>query len=167
METHEIKHRLTELLIDVLEKERKSALRGEKEAKEEAAYHKGAMESRYDTFKEEAQYMASGHVRRRIEIEQWLKELQAFSHDARCFFPSDNVHLGTIVTIGTYATGERVTYFVVPAGGGNTFDVNNESFTTLNTASPLAESMILKGEGDEVSSFTNGNKKKFVILRIR
>ncbi|KZS22763.1 hypothetical protein BMY_0590 [Wohlfahrtiimonas chitiniclastica] len=28
-----------------------------KEAQEEANYHKGAMESRYDTFKEEAQYL--------------------------------------------------------------------------------------------------------------
>ena len=39
---------------------------------EEANSHQGAMESRYDTFKEEAQYMVSGQQRRVNELTEYL-----------------------------------------------------------------------------------------------
>ena len=162
-----IKKRLTALIINALEEQSKATIRGEKDAKEEAAYHVGAMESRYDTFKEEAQYLASGHARRRVELEGWLNALRNFRDDPRCFLPSDKVRMGVIVTLKAYETGEYISYFIVPAGGGYTFEVDDEKFTTLNTASPLSASLILKGEGDEASTVINDTERKVLIVKIR
>lgn len=167
MNIYEIKQHLIKLVVGVLEEQLEAAIRGEKDAKDEAAEHKGAMESRYDTFKEEAQYLAGGHALRRTEIERWLGELQAFRDDSRCFRLTDKVRMGVIVTLKTYETGECVSYFIVPAGGGYTFEVDKEKFTTLNTASPLSRSLILKGEGDETSIITESVERKVIITKIR
>ena len=167
MDTYEFKRELADLAIAALETERDGALQGEKYSKEEAASHVGAMESRYDTFKEEAQYLAAGHLRRRVEIEQWLHELRRFKDDARCVSPTNKVRLGALVKIQDYATNECRIYFLVPAGGGNAFQVDDESVTTLNVASPLAQSMILKDAGDEATLHTKGGDKTLLILSVR
>jgi hypothetical protein len=51
-------------VIAEIESMRSTAREGRENAIEESRHHKGAMESRYDTFKEEAQYlMAAQDVR--------------------------------------------------------------------------------------------------------
>ena len=167
METHEIKRHLTELIINVLEKERDASIEGEKVSKDEAASHVGAMESRYDTFKEEAQYRASGHARRRSEIDASLHAVATFKDDRRCFVNADRVRLGALVTVVDYTSKDTTTYFIVPAGGGYTFVISDQTINTLNVRSPLAASMILHFEGDEASIAINGVERKMSIIKIK
>ena len=167
METHEIKRHLTESIINILEKEREVSIEGEKVSKDEAASHVGAMESRYDTFKEEAQYRASGHARRRSEIDTSIHAVATFKDDRRCFVDVDRACLGALVTVVDYTSKDTTTYFIVPAGGGYTFVIGDQTISTLNVRSPLAASMILHYEGDETSITINSVERKMAIIKIK
>ncbi|KKS95606.1 MAG: hypothetical protein UV75_C0011G0020, partial [Candidatus Giovannonibacteria bacterium GW2011_GWA1_43_15] len=54
----DIKTVIIDRIIDKVETQIKNTERGRLDAIEESKAHKGAMASRYDTFKEEAQYLA-------------------------------------------------------------------------------------------------------------
>ena len=60
-----------------LEERLAAAVRYREDAQSEANSHVGAMESRYDTFKEDAQYLAAGHERAIARLREQLGELRA------------------------------------------------------------------------------------------
>ena len=92
--------------------------RGRQDAIEESKAHKGAMESRYDTFKEEAQYLAGGYNARLLELGKILSELKSL----RDYPPAvTNGSVYAIVEVESLEDGSRVKYFLLPAGGGNTY----------------------------------------------
>ena len=92
-----------ELLV---KKYRQFVVNAEKEragAQFEANSHVGAMELRYDTFKEEAQYLAQAHLKRVYELESGVQKIEELIKTLRTQRIAENKHvgLGSIVCIET------------------------------------------------------------------
>lgn len=140
-----------------------TAKEGRKNAIEESQYHKGAMESRYDTFKEEAQYLMVAQDARIAELNSTIAVLKPLLEQQ-----------GTLNTkVGVFSlveleddTGSTASYLILPAGGGISFTLKEKTVTTLNEASPLARAIYGKSEGDEAELSVVGNIKTFSIISI-
>jgi len=130
---------------------------------EESKAHKGAMASRYDTFKEEAQYLAGGFNARIQELSPLLAMLKSL----RTQIPSLNkASGGTIVEVEDSDNNTRVKYFLLPAGGGNTYEVAGETYTVLSLSAPLARAFVGKMKEDEVEITIQGTTRHLIVVSV-
>lgn len=158
-----IKTIILDRLIEEIEAQIKNAERGRLDALKESKAHKGAMESRYDTFKEEAQYLAGGFTARLVELGKILGALKSI----RDFPPT--VTKGSsyaIVEAENLDDGSRTKYFLLPAGGGNTYEIGGEQITILSLGAPLAHAFIGAVAGDEVEVKIQGTTRRFSVISV-
>ncbi len=155
------KSRLLDLVISDIEKQIETAEQGRKDAVEESKAHKGAMESRYDTFKEEAQYLAGGFAARIQELTPLLAALKSMRMQISA---NSMVSGGAIVEIEDIDAGVKTKYFILPAGGGKTYEVDGEQYSTLTLQAPLARALFGKTEGDEAEITIQGTTKHLLIV---
>lgn len=159
----DIKTVILDRIINEVEDQIKNAERGRLDAIEESKAHKGAMESRYDTFKEEAQYLAGGYAARLVELGKTLGALKSI----RDYPPTITKGSGyAIVEAENLEDGSRIKYFLLPAGGGNTYEVEGEGITVLNVGAPLARAFIGAVAGDEVEIKIQGMTRKFLVVSV-
>lgn len=107
---------------------------GREDALEESRAHKGAMESRYDTFKEEAQYLANAQEGILAELTGAAVLLKSLRDN-----PPRGITQGclyAIVEAEDLEDGSTAKYFLLPAGGGNTYEIDGEKITALNVMAP-------------------------------
>lgn len=140
-----------------------TAQEGRKNAIEESQYHKGAMESRYDTFKEEAQYLMVAQDVRIAELNSTVAVLGSLLTRAK--IPNNRAGVFSLVELEDEA-GSVASYLILPVGGGVTCTVKNRKVTTINESSPLARVLVGKSEGDETELEITGNTKTFSIISI-
>jgi len=159
----DIKKVLLDLTIGDIEKQIETAERGRKDAIEESKAHKGAMASRYDTFKEEAQYLAGGFAARIQELTPLLAALKSMRIQITA---NSKVAGGAIVEVEDIDTSTKTKYFLLPAGGGYAYKVNGEQYSTLTIQAPLARSLFGKTEGDEVEITIQGTTKHLLIVSV-
>jgi len=158
-----IKTTILNRIIEEVETQIKNAERGRLNALEDSKAHKGAMESRYDTFKEEAQYLAGGYAARLVELGKTLDTLKSI----RDYPPIVTEGSGyAIIEVENLNDGSRVKYFLLPAGGGNTYEVEGEEITVLNIGAPLARAFIGSIAGDEVEIKIHGTTRRFSVVSI-
>lgn len=158
-----IKIAIIDLVIEKIKILRESAERERLDAIEESKEHKGAMASRYDTFKEEAQYLAGAHNARLLELGKTLGALKS----VRDFPPI--VTKGScyaIIEVKNLADGSKTKYFLLPAGGGDTCEVNGEKIIALNVSTPMARALIGVVAGDEVEIEIQKTTKRFSIVSV-
>lgn len=159
----DIKSKLLDLVIADIEKQIETAEQGRKDAVEESKAHKGAMASRYDTFKEEAQYLAGGFAARIQELTTLLIALKSMR--AR-LAANSKVSGGAIVEVEDIDTGVKTKYFLLPAGGGHVYEVSGEQYSTLTIQAPLAHSLFGKTEGDETEITIQETTKHLLIVSV-
>ena len=98
-------------------------------------------------------------------IEGRIKELESKLSRAEVIditkLDGSSVKFGSTVTILDEATEEEVTYKIV---GVDEADIKNKK---LSMESPLARSLIGKGQGDEIMLITPAGKKKYEIIDIQ
>lgn len=152
MNKQEIKNKLIKICEKELIEEMKTHEQAMEEAQLEANYHKGAMESRYDTFKEEAQEKKNSHAKKVAEIARLLSSLSSI----REIKNQDSVIFGSVVA------AEPISYFIFSFIFSKPVEVDGKLFLPLNLLSPLGQSLANKKRGDEVSF----NGKKIKILDI-
>ena len=159
----DVKSKLIDLVIADIEKQIEIAEQGRKDAVEESKAHKGAMASRYDTFKEEAQYLAGGFAARIQELTPLLAALKSM----RMRIPANSkVSSGAIVEVENIDTGMKTKYFILPFGGGKTYEVDGEQYSTLTLQAPLARALFGKTEGDEAEITIQGTTKHLLVVSI-
>ena len=124
----DIKSKLLDLVIADIEKRIEIAEQGRRDAVEESKAHKGAMASRYDTFKEEAQYLAGGFAAR---IQELIPLLVALKSMRMQIAANSKVSGGAIVEVEDIDAGVKTKYFLLPAGGGHVYEVNGEQYSIL------------------------------------
>ncbi len=158
-----VKTVILDRIIEEVEVQIKNAERGRLDALEESKAHKGAMESRYDTFKEEAQYLAGGFAARLVELGKTLGALKSI----RDYPPAVTKGSGyAIVEVENLDDGSRAKYFLLPAGGGNTYEVEGKEITVLNIGAPLARAFIGSIAGDEVEIKIQGTTRQFSVVSV-
>lgn len=123
-----------------------------KAAQEEANYHKGAMESRYDTFKEEAQSLKDGLARQYAEVASVMSKISALDYNIeRHIDSSGKIKIGSIVKTveSSFASSTVYNYFILHNIGIVALD--STEYITIGLDSPLAKSLIGKEVGDEIN----------------
>jgi transcription elongation GreA/GreB family factor len=148
--------RVTRSMLATAEESRKNAI-------EESRYHKGAMESRYDTFKEEAQYLMSAQDVRIMELNSTIAVLESLL--VRPHISSAKAKIFSLVELED-EEGNFALYLILPAGGGIACTVQEQKVTTINESSPLACALIGKAEGEDVELDIAGNSRVFSIISI-
>lgn len=113
------------------------------EAQEEANKHKGAMESRYDTFKEEAQALKDGHARQLNEILSSLEILGKIE-----LKKSNTINLGSLIVTN------EMNYFVAVNVSSKPTMVESEKYIIISYNSPICE-MLKKYEVGDCFIFRN------------
>lgn len=150
-------------IIEKIDNQIKNAERGQSDAIEESKSHKGAMASRYDTFKEEAQYLAGGYSAQLLELGKILGALKSIKD-----YPP-TVTKGScyaIVEVKDLDDGSTVKYFLLPAGGGDTYEVDGKEITALNVRAPMARAFIGTVAGDEIEIKIQETTRRFSVVSI-
>lgn len=141
--------------IAVLEKIKKNLLesinqakRSISDAQSEANYHVGAMQSRYDTFKEEAQYLATAQKIRLIELENSFAQCEIIIKKILSeSFVFKKVELGALFTVSS-SDGAK-SYFIVPTSTGEVEKLCGLDVFCINMSAPVIKKYIGLVEGDE------------------
>lgn len=119
------------------------------EAQSSANAHKGAMESRYDTFKEEAQYLAGGYAKQIHEAKKILLVVNNIPVSTET-----NVMLGAVViTTEEDERDNRSTkkrYFISSSIDDNPIVVDGNEYICLSANAPVATVLMNKEAGDVV-----------------
>ena len=158
-----LKTLLLDLVIADVTAQLENSLRGQKEAMDEAASHKGAMASRYDTFKEEAQYLAGGYGTQILTLQKMLDCLNYI----KAYPPTIcGVAVFSLVEVEFLDTDSTCTYFLLPAGGGNEYQVQGKEITILSINAPVALALTNKVTGDEIDVRLPSGQKTLRILSL-
>lgn len=131
--------------VDRTERARQISLADAQEAE-------GAMISRYDTFLEEAQYLAGGQNKRLLEAKAVIASLEALLLNNPDV--SQIASAGSLVRLENITTGENRVYFLIIEGaGGFVFTTpDDEKITVLSVTSPLGKDLLRKEVGSEIES---------------
>ncbi len=158
-----LKHQVITEVIKVAQSMLRTAEKSREDAIEESKHHKGAMESRYDTFKEEAQYLMVAQDVRIAELNSTISVLT--SQLSRLDFVC--VRAGAFALVGLEdEASEQTSYLILPTGGGVTCVINEIKVTTINEASPLAQAIKGMAQDEEAELSVAGKKKTFSIVSI-
>ena len=116
------------------------------DAQEEANYHKGAMESRYDTFKEEAQMLKDalgGQYNNTIEI---LNSIISYEKNIDLKSCNEVVKVGSIIEIDR--EGEVEYYFIFPKVPYQEIELGDKKYICINNETPFAKAILNKEIGE-------------------
>lgn len=111
-----------------------------KGAKSESVEAEGAMQSRYSTFKEEAQYLHQGLAYRFNEANDMLSKAERMSR---------NPDQATLFILAA-AEEDKETFLVVSPIGGISVECEGHEVTFVTTNAPLAQRLVALEEGDTV-----------------
>lgn len=114
------------------------------DAQEESNRHIGRMESRYDTFKEEAQYLADNHAREVSRLQIDLAILKQMDENDRP--RSTSIESGAIFSLKS--EGRLRHFYLAPVGGGVTVNAEGTEYTLVSTVSDLARAATSRREGE-------------------
>ena len=136
--------------LEELERQIQNAEQAAQEAQKDANGHIGAMESRYDTFKEEAQYMSTAQRIRMGELrELWQKTKLLYDDLRKNPLPCEHVSVGSLVTLVDEDDTE-MSFLLLFYGTAQKIRCNGKMTTIISVVSPIAASIMGLAEGDEV-----------------
>ena len=158
-----IKTVILDRIIEEVNVQIKNMEQGRLGAIEESKAHKGAMVSRYDTFKEEAQYLAGGYNARSLELCEIASTLKSLKD-----YPPTVIKgsVYAIIEVKNRDDGSVAKYFLLPSGGGNTYEVADEKITALNVRAPMARAFIGAAAGDEVEVKIQETTRRFSVVSV-
>jgi len=133
----EIKKKLIEFAKSEVEKKINFLKNAINNAQKESASHKGRMESRYDTFKEEAQAAVNSYRKQLFEMRQLLFFINEIPLEI-----TDKIELGSIIE-----TNEN-NYFI-SVGILDSIDINGKKYLLISPESPIGQIFLGKKSGDE------------------
>ena len=132
-----------------------------KDAQDRANEAEGAMQSRYDTFKEEGQNLAGGLKIRHEELKASVSILKDILETSK-FEDHDKIQHYSYVEV-EFEDGNESKFFVAPIMGGEKL---YENITIITPASPIGRCLMDKEEGDEFKYMVGNVKRKGEVIRI-
>lgn len=152
----------------LLEMKRQAEL-GMEDAQREANSHIGAMQSRYDTFKEEAQSLAAGHRIRLIGLQDDLAVCEALIQklsDADVRFAV--VEMGAFFMLEVEVEGEKRIhgYFLVPDGAGMAACLDGVNVMCVAPQAPVVAPFMGLGVDDDCEFLLAGQEAVGVVLKV-
>jgi transcription elongation GreA/GreB family factor len=149
---------LIERLTQEFERVKAQAL----DAAEGATHEDNRAEGDKDMRSTEASYIARGHAQRTAQLEQSIARL---SHlDLPNIDEADEVKVTALVEVGH--AKQRLTYFLVPVGGGERLTVSDTTVQTLTPSSPLGGALMGLSVGDEAEVESPQGVRVYEILSV-
>lgn len=128
-------------LLKLIDEKEAFLTKAQNEAIEESSHHKGAMESRYDTFKEEAQYLMSGLGSQIAELAEVRKSLLRLKGASQ----KDNM----LSQITLLKDGQEMHVLLAPALGSEKIKIGNLVCTIVTPTSGVGAKLLKVKVGDE------------------
>lgn len=117
------------------------------ESQSEANYHIGAMQSRYDTFKEEAQYLVDAHKLRLIELNMYKSNCNQLLRQYQ-----NNIEFGSKLSLGNLCILNndihRYYFFILPISSKRKFNYLGNNYSVVSNNAPIILPFMYKGIGD-------------------
>jgi len=129
----------------------------------ESKSHKGAMVSRYDTFKEEAQALTNGFDAQLSDLNKISAELRSIRNNPPEITKGSSYAL---IEVEDTEDGSGLKYLILPAGGGKTYDIDGSAITAVNVNAPVARPLIGVVVGDEVEMKVKGKVRQMIVKSI-
>ncbi len=116
-----------------------------KDAQQEANSHIGAMASRYDTFKEEAQYLVEGQ---KLQLVTLTHQLQQYSELLKLIATHSykQVALGACITLAR--EDKRKNFFITPITSHDMLMFSGQQYHAIYYMAPLIKPFMGKKEGE-------------------
>jgi len=133
----EIKKKIIELSKLELEEKIDFLKNAINSAQKEAASHKGRMESRYDTFREEAQAKRDDYKKQLLYIQKSLSILNEIP-----------IEVVNMVQLGSIIETSENSYFI-SIGILDTINVDRQKYLLISPESPIGQMFLGKKSGDE------------------
>lgn len=141
------KQKLLECVIETLTRSEKSAKQSLETTRQAAIEAPGAMQSHSDTTKWQMNQRAGAIEQSLFETQQALGALKRLM-DHPPAITKGSVY--AIIEVKNLGDESRTKYFLLPAGGGNTYEVEGGQITILNIGAPMARALLGVVAGDEV-----------------
>jgi transcription elongation GreA/GreB family factor len=157
------KKHLLELIRAQLELDLKSAIAAAVATYEAATHEESKPENEYDTRGLEASYLASAQSKRAGEIEELLAICKQL--DSKSLDPDSPVQAGALVELNLHE--QKKTVFVLPKGGGMTFQIDGHAVQIITPVSPLGQAIIGLSAGDVTQVEVGGAGRECEILSVQ
>ncbi|MBT9169422.1 MAG: hypothetical protein DDT19_02781 [Syntrophomonadaceae bacterium] len=157
------KQKLLQYVIETLAQREKSAKQSLEAARRAAIEAPGAMQSHSDTTKWQMSRRAEAIERSLFENQRALGVLKRLMDHP----PTITMGSGYAIVEVKNPDDESITkYFLLPAGGGETYEVDGEKIVVLNMGAPLALAFIGAVAGDEVEVKIQKTTKRFIVISV-
>lgn len=157
------KQKLLQYVIETLTQREKNAQQSLEAARQAAIEAPGAMQSHSDTTKWQMSRRAEAIERSLFETQRALNALKYLvDHPPTITKVSGHA----IVEVENLDDGSMAKYFLLPAGGGDTYEVDGEKIVVLNMGAPLALAFIGTVTGDEVEIKIQGTTRRFSVVSV-
>lgn len=152
-------------LKERLEAELARAHKRAKDAADGATHEENRAEGDKDMRATEASYVARGHSERVAEMEEALARVSAL--ELLRFEPGARIAVSALVEVEH--GGRRLTYFLVPAAGGERLELQGTQVQSLTIQSPLGTALLGLSEGDEAElpARDPSGPRLYEVLRVR
>jgi transcription elongation GreA/GreB family factor len=159
------KRELLSALLARVEEMADRAETGRAFAQTEANQHKGAMASRYDTFKQEAQFLADAQRVRLAALREEARALRTLLASDDCARATPRVRVPAVVAV---RTDEQLDwYLLAPAGGGVVLEEGDSRIKVITPSSRLGRGLLGKTAGDDAEVQLNGALAVVVVEAVR
>lgn len=157
------KQKLLQYVIEALTQREKSAKQNLETTRRATIEAPGAMQSHSDTTKWQMSRRAEAIERSLFETQQALRVLKSIGD----YPPTITKCSGyAIIEVENLDDGSRSKYFLLPAGGGDTYEVDREEITILNMGAPMARAFIGTVAGDEVEVKIQETTRRFSVISV-
>lgn len=148
----DVKSSLIEQLIKTTEAELSRAQSARQSSQKDAIEAEGAMLSRYDTMKEESQYLENAFARVVTEQKRNLQRLRVFITELKGLAPTGRASLGSLCKVEQeYDDGEVTTrrIFLAPVAGGASLEMDGEVVKVMTPTSPMGNALLGRSEEED------------------
>ncbi|GEM_PF-1265579 len=140
------KQKILSLLIVQLSERQATLIRSRDDTRAMARDAPGANQSHSDTSKSQLSNVQLELDRVNTEITLAISRLHQLQPQ-----PSDKIKIGAIFALKRLGDEEQAKrFFMVPAGGGETINVDELTVVSISTTAPLSRLCLGKEEGDEI-----------------
>lgn len=157
------KRQLLKALLERLTQEFERVKAQALDAAEGATHEDNRAEGDKDMRSTEASYIARGHAQRTALLEQSIARL---SHlEVGAFADGDEIQVTALVELKH--AKQRLTYFLVPVGGGERIVADGVTVQTLTPNSPLGAALVGLSVGDEAEVESPQGVRVYEVVSVR